>query len=140
MTTAHSDRELNASPLCVFIVEDSQAVRERLEEMLANIAGTRCAGSATAADAAIRGILESRADAVVLDIGLAQGNGFDVLRALQHRAPGIPVYVLSNNSTEPYRRMAQRLGAHAFFDKTHEIDGMRKLLMQRAADHATLPH
>lgn len=141
MTTAlRSDRRTAAPPLHVFIVEDSQAVRERLEEMLMSIAGARCAGSAAAADAAIRGILESHADAVVLDIGLAQGTGFDVLRALRQCAPAIPVYVLSNNSTDPYRRMAQRLGAHAFFDKTHEIDAMRELLRQRAADHAGLPH
>lgn len=129
-----------AAPLHVFIVEASQPVRERLEEMIASIEGTRCAGCAATAEAAISGILDTHPHAVILDIGLAQGSGFDVLRALRARAPQIPVYVFSNFAMEPYRRMAIRLGASVFFDKTTQIEDMRELLTQRAAQHTTLPH
>ena len=107
-----------SAPLHVFIVEDSQPVRERIEEMLASIEGTRCAGWAATAEAAISGILDTHPHAVILEIALAQGSGFDVLRALRARAPQIPVYVFSNFSMEPYRRLAIRLGAAVFFDKT----------------------
>jgi len=126
--------------LHVFIVEDSQPVRERIEEMLASIAGARCAGWAATSEAAISAILHTHPHAVILDIGLAHGSGFDVLRALHGRAPHIPVYVFSNFSIEPYRRLAIRLGASVFFDKTDQIEDMRELLMQRAAQHTTLLH
>ena len=129
-----------SAPLHVFIVEDSQPVRERLEEMLASIAGTRCAGCAATAEAAISAILDTLPHAVILEIALAQGSGFDVLRALRARAPQIPVYVFSNFSMEPYRRLAIRLGAAVFFDKTAQIEDMRELLRQLAAQHTTLPH
>jgi DNA-binding NarL/FixJ family response regulator len=118
--------------LQVFIVEDSQPVRERLEELLGSIEGARCAGVADSADAAIQGIVDAHPDAVLLDIALLRGSGFDVLRALQVRAPDVAVYVLSNHTNEPYRRMALQLGARAFFDKTTQIADVRELLSRRA--------
>jgi DNA-binding NarL/FixJ family response regulator len=127
------------TPLPVYIVEASQPIRERLEEMLASIDGACCAGASATVDAAIRDILESNPDTVILDIRLSQGNGFDVLRALKHRAPGIQVYVFSNHSTEPYRRLAHRLGANEFFDKTIELEAMQTLLAHRAAQRRALP-
>lgn len=123
--------------LKVFIVEDSELIRERLGEIVHSIAGARCAGSAATADAAVRGILASRPNAVVLDISLSQGNGFDVLRALEPVPSDMPVYVLSNMASEPYRRAAIRLGAAAFLDKTTQFDRMRELLVQRASQLAT---
>jgi DNA-binding NarL/FixJ family response regulator len=129
-----------AAALRVFIVEDSPPVRERLEELLASIEGARCAGAADTADAAIQGIVDAHPDAVLLDIALARGSGFDVLRALHVRVPDIPVYVLSNHTSEPYRRMALQLGASAFFDKTTQIGDMRELLSRRALYNKTLPH
>jgi DNA-binding NarL/FixJ family response regulator len=128
------------APLRVFIVEDSRQVLERLEEMVGNIDGACCAGSATTVDAALRGIADTRPDAVILDIRLEQGSGFDVLRALKAAALPTQVYIFSNLASEPYRRMAQRLGAAAFFDKCNQTDDMRALLAQRAAQHATQLH
>jgi DNA-binding NarL/FixJ family response regulator len=129
-----------AAALQVFIVEDSQPVRERLEELLASIEGTRCAGAANSADAAIQGIVDAHPDAVLLDIALAHGSGFDVLRALHVRAPDVPVYVLSNYASEPYRRMALQLGASEFFDKTTQMGEMRELLSRRALRNKILQH
>ena len=117
----------------VFLVEDSSQVVERLEEMLGEIRGVRTVGSAARADDAIREVLALRPDAVLCDIGLAQGTGFDVLRALHERAPGIEVFMLSNFATEPYRRLAARLGACGFFDKSTELGRMRDAFAARAA-------
>jgi len=128
------------APLRVFIVEDSRQVLERLEEMVGDIDGASFAGSAATVDAALRGIADTRPDAVILDIRLEHGSGFDVLRALKTAALPTPVYIFSNLATEPYRRMAQRLGATAFFDKCNQTDDMRALLAQRAAQHAAQLH
>ncbi|HLB17365.1 MAG TPA: response regulator [Burkholderiales bacterium] len=117
----------------VFLVEDSPLVCERLEAMFASIAGTTTIGHAAGADEAVRKILSARPDAVVLDLNLAQGSGFDVLRAVHEQAPEIDVYVLSNFSGEPYRRRAERLGARGFFDKTIEFERVRDTLAARAA-------
>lgn len=134
----HASRPTEAG-LQVYIVEDSDLVRVRLEELVVSIAGARCVGHAGSADAAIQGIRDSRPNTVVLDIGLAQGTGFDVLRAVGSGSD-LPIYVLSNFATEPYRRHAMRLGAAGFFDKTTEIERMHELLVRRAMQFAVMPN
>ncbi|HMA90629.1 MAG TPA: response regulator transcription factor [Burkholderiales bacterium] len=121
----------SANPLRVFLVEDSPAVLERLEAMLEDVSA-REVGHANGAQEAIRRILAERPDLVVLDLRLADGSGFDVLRALTERAPDVEVLMLSNFASEPYRRMAERLGARGFYDKTTEFDGVRAALEARA--------
>jgi len=127
--------EVQARPMNVFLVEDSAQVVRRLEEMLAAIEGVRTVGSAARADEAIREVLTLRPDAVLCDVSLAQGTGFDVLRALHAQAPDVEVYMLSNFATEPYRRIAARLGARDFFDKSTELERMRDTVAARAASH-----
>lgn len=119
--------------LSVFLVESSPLIRERLEDMLASIEGVLSVGHAAGADEAIHEILDLRPHAVVLDVRLAQGTGFDVLRALRKQAPEIAVYMLTNFATEPYRRLAARLGVAGFFDKTTQFARVCEVLADRAA-------
>ena len=123
----------NLADLRVFVVESSPFIRERLEDMLDSIAGVHSVGHAAGADQAIHEILDLHPHAVVLDVRLAQGTGFDVLRALREQAPEIAVYMLSNFATEPYRRLAARLGVAGFFDKTTQFERVYEALADRAA-------
>jgi DNA-binding NarL/FixJ family response regulator len=117
----------------VYLVEDSPLVSERLLELLDAVPGARVIGLATRADEAIQDILAEQPDVVLLDIQLAQGSGFDVLRAVRGAAPGIDCYMLSSFASEPYRRLAARLGARDFFDKSSEFERVRDLIAARAA-------
>jgi DNA-binding NarL/FixJ family response regulator len=117
----------------VFLVEDSAVVRQRVLELLGSIDGVNTVGSATTANDAERAILQAQPDAVLLDIKLAQGSGFDVLRSLRKQAPHIEIYMLSNFAAQPYRERAASLGARGFFDKTNEIERLRQTMAARAA-------
>lgn len=117
----------------VFLVEDSALLADRLEALLAPLPGIEFSGRAGTAPAAIDAILEQRPDLVVLDIQLAEGSGFDVLRELHAKAPELNVVMLSNYSSDPYRQIAERFGARAFFDKTREFERVRDLIAERAA-------
>ena len=117
----------------VFLVEDSSAIRERLAAMLDDTPNAELAGHAADAEEAIREILASAPDVVLLDISLAAGSGFDVLRAVRPQAPQIDFYVLSNVSAYPYRQLAGSLGVRGFFDKTTEFERVRELIAERAA-------
>ena len=117
----------------IFLVEDSQPVRERLTAMLGSIPGATVTGQADHADPAIRDILSKRPDVVVLDMSLAGGTtGFDVLRAVHPQAPEIDFYMLSNFAAGPYRQLAGRLGARGFFDKSTEFGRVRDAIMNPA--------
>ncbi|HEX7055442.1 MAG TPA: response regulator [Burkholderiales bacterium] len=117
----------------VFLVEDSPLLRERLEKMLAAIPGAESVGHAPGAASAIAAIAAARPDVVVLDLQLEQGTGFDVMRALRPTQPQIGFYVLTNFAHEGYRRMAEKLGARGFFDKTREIEALQAALRAEAA-------
>ncbi|HSH06726.1 MAG TPA: response regulator [Burkholderiales bacterium] len=124
-----------APAMRVYLVEDSPAVCERLQSMLADIAGTQAVGFAATAQEAIRGILAAQPDVVVLDLRLADGSGLDVLRALRRQGlerDAIDVYMLTNFAEEPYRRAAERLGVQGFFDKSTEFERVRDALVARA--------
>jgi len=117
----------------LYLVEDSAIVRQRLETLLTDLPETRIVGHAGGAREAVRDILAKRPDVVLCDLNLTQGTGFDVLRAVQARAPEIECYMLSNFSTLPYRRLAAELGARDFFDKSNEFERVRDVIARRAA-------
>lgn len=117
----------------IFLVEDSLLVCERMLEMIESVPGAQVVGIATRADEAVRGILAARPDLVVLDLVLAQGTGIDVLRELSLKAPRTDVYMLSEYPIEPYRRLARRLGARDFFDKSTEFARVKDVVAARAA-------
>ena len=118
----------------VFLVEDSPLIRKRLKRMLASVPDATVVGQAAQVEEAIGGILAAEPDVVLLDLRLEHGSGFDVLRAVRRSAPGIDFYMLSNFSSEPYRRHAERLGARGFFDKSKDFERMRELIAQRASE------
>ena len=123
----------------IYIVEDSAAVRNRLQAMLAAVPGASVAGAAAGSSQATREILELRPDMVIVDLNLAEGGGFDVLRALRAQAPEIDVYMLSNFSAYPYRQLAERLGARGFFDKTREFERVREVAADKAKEAPCQP-
>jgi DNA-binding NarL/FixJ family response regulator len=116
----------------VFLVEDAPLLRERLEALIAAIPGASVVGHAAGAKDALAGILAARPDVVVLDIHLAEGNGFDVMRGLRAAAFAPEIHVLTNYPLNGYRQSAERLGARGFFDKSHEIPQLREALAARA--------
>jgi DNA-binding NarL/FixJ family response regulator len=123
----------------VFLVEDSAAIRERVAALFEATPNVELVGHAADADGAIRDILAGSPDVVLLDISLAAGSGFDVLRAVRPRAPEIDFYVLSNVSAYPYRQLADTLGARGFFDKSTEFERVRELLAERAGTETSAP-
>jgi DNA-binding NarL/FixJ family response regulator len=112
----------------VFLVEDAPLLRERLEALIGAIPGASVVGGASGAQEALQGILAARPDVVVLDIHLAEGNGFDVMRGLRAARFSPVIHVLTNYPLDGYRQVAERLGARGFFDKSSEVPQLREAL------------
>lgn len=106
----------------VFVVEDSSLLRERLIRTLTGIHGVKVTGYADTAEDATQKIHELHPDAVILDIRLRQGTGFQVLQSV--KVPGQPpvVIVLTNFAYPQYRKKYMDAGADFFFDKSNEFD------------------
>jgi CheY-like chemotaxis protein len=132
--------ERSESPLRVLVVEDSEIMGTLLTRLLAHEDDMRLIGVAVTPAAALAAFESLAPHAVVLDLLLAEGSGFDVLRSLNRRPTQPPdILVLTNLATEAYRSEALHLGASQFFDKSREIPAMMQALRTLAGklpDHA----
>jgi two-component system LytT family response regulator len=82
----------------VFIADDERPAREKLKRLLAREMEVVVVGEAADGLAAIRGIKLQRPDLAFLDISMPQGNGFDVVAALD---PGcLPLVVFATAHDE----------------------------------------
>jgi DNA-binding NarL/FixJ family response regulator len=117
-------------PLRVFLVEDSAVIRERLTETISSIEHVEVAGYAETEADAIAGLKAASYDAVVLDLQLKEGHGFNVLKALRKDSarPHVTVLVLTNYATQQYRGRSMEFGADYFFDKSREYDRLCEVL------------
>jgi DNA-binding NarL/FixJ family response regulator len=112
----------------VAVVEDSAAVRDVWRQMLASIGGIGVVAEFSGAALAIDRLAQYPHDVVLLDIGLAEGNGMDVLRVLARACPKTKVIVVTNYSEPIYRQQYLAAGAFAFFDKNRELRELRRTL------------
>lgn len=115
---------MNGTPMKVILVEDSPRVRQSIKHMLSEIAGVVVSGEFSAAGEAIRGIDVLRPHLVILDIGLHNSNGLDVLSHVQAVHPGIRTIVFSDRTSDEYQTRISQLGATHFFNKTGETESL----------------
>jgi DNA-binding NarL/FixJ family response regulator len=105
----------------VYVVEDSDAICERIVRMVNEVNDTSVVGTADVVAGAIRGIEKSQPEVVILDIQLLDGNGLTVLQHIKKEMPNMKVIVLTNFNSDQYRNLAQRYGADAFLDKSNDF-------------------
>lgn len=114
----------------VIIVEDEPAIADTLlyafqsEGFVAERAGTAAEGLRLA---------ETPADLIILDIGLPDGNGFDVLRTLRARQD-TPVIVLTARSEEIDRVVGLEIGADDYVAKPfspREVTARARAILRR---------
>ncbi len=116
------------TPLAVFLVEDSLAIRARLAATIRGIEGTELVGEAGTVGAAIEGIRATHPGAVILDLQLEDGSGLDVLKAVHSSAPALHVAVLTNYATDQHRRAGLDAGAEYFLDKSSDFPRIREIV------------
>jgi len=112
----------------VFIVEDAAAVQDRLRRTIEELGHARLAGVAESEAEAIRGILDTAPDLVILDLQLRLGNGMRVLQAIRSRGCSALVVVQTNFALPEYRERCMRLGADHFLDKTEDASRLIELI------------
>lgn len=123
----------------VLLVEDSILLRDTIMEILGGAFGLQFDGVAATQAEAIDLIRQQPFDMLILDIELAEGNGFEVLKETQ--SPGYPypqpVYIIFTNHAYPqYRLLAKQLGVKHFFDKSMDFDVAMETIEEEARKFA----
>ncbi|HVI51951.1 MAG TPA: response regulator transcription factor [Candidatus Sulfotelmatobacter sp.] len=119
----------------ILIVEDEASLRIDLSDFLtAKGFSTSTAASATEA----RALLEQESfAAAILDIGLPDGNGFDLLGIIRHRDPNCMVLMLTASGDPDSRVKGLDEGADAYLVKKatlREVEASLRSILRRRPD------
>ncbi|MEZ5499076.1 MAG: response regulator [Steroidobacteraceae bacterium] len=116
------------APLRVLLVEDSQVLADRLRELLLGIPRVELLCTVESERDAVQTAARLRPDLIILDLHLAQGTGFGVMRALRDIRFHPSIIVLTTYALDEYRRAALALGASYFLEKSTEFDQLPGLI------------
>jgi DNA-binding NarL/FixJ family response regulator len=111
----------------VYLVDDSALIRERLVDMLADIAGVRVIGQSADPREALTAIRLLSPDTVILDIHLPGKSGIELLKEIKREAPATRVIVFTNSALPQYRKQCLEHGAEHFLSKAREFEELRAL-------------
>jgi len=116
--------EPRAQPrLRVLVVEDHAVVRRGLCAVLES-AGLACVADVGTGAAAERAVQEHGLDVVLLDLGLPDIDGLQLLRRLQATAPEVAVVVLTMHAEQEYVLRALAAGASGYVLKLAEPEAV----------------
>ena len=101
----------------VALVEDHHLVREGVRLVLDIAPGIEVVAEASSGDEAMAALAMARADVVLLDLGLGDEVGFDVLRAIRARHPAAKVVILTMHRDPEAVRQALGAGAVGYIVK-----------------------
>jgi len=118
----------------VYIVDDSQMIRQRIVESAANIGGIEIVGQSGDPFEALDNIRRSNPDVVILDIRMPRRSGIDLLKDIK-KDPAPPIVIMvTNYPYRQYRQGCMTAGADYFFSKINEFEMIGETL-KRIADH-----
>jgi DNA-binding NarL/FixJ family response regulator len=108
--------------LTLYIVDDSEVMRERLTESVTDIAEVEIVGQSGDPYEALNSIRKLHPDVVILDIRLPRRSGIDLLKDIKEN-PAVPIVIMiTNYPYRQYRQGCMTAGADYFFSKTDEFD------------------
>jgi len=101
----------------VLLVDDHAVVRRGVRAILEDHFGGVVVDEAGNGDDALNA-LANPYDAIVLDLSMPGRDGFDLLAEVKHRAPKIPVLIMSLHSEDQFAMRALRAGASGYLTKS----------------------
>lgn len=101
----------------ILVVDDHPIVRRGIRQVLEESPGRVTVLEAADGESALATARTEPLDAVLLDLGLPDRPGLDVLRQLKQERPSLPVVILTMYGEEAYAVRALRLGASGYLTK-----------------------
>src|ERR1700740_1185186 len=112
----------------VLIADDSEVIVQRLIAMLGNVRGVEMLHQVGTVEETTEAMRRLRPDAVILDMQMPGGSGFDVLESMKKERLISTVIVLTNHPYAPYRKKCLQVGAKFFLDKSTEFEKVGEVL------------
>lgn len=117
----------------VLIADDSDLLRKNISRLIVSALPNSTISETTNVAHTLVEVRAEKYDAIILDLQMPDGSGFDVLENLRGAKINCPVIILTNHATEHYRQKSVELGADYFLDKSNEYEQIVYLLKKIAA-------
>ncbi len=101
----------------VLVVDDHALIRKGLKQILDDTDDLRVTGEAETGMQAIKMARKNAYDLVLLDIGMPDKHGIDVLKQLKLDQPQLQVLILSMHPDDQYAMRSLRAGAAGYLNK-----------------------
>jgi CheY-like chemotaxis protein len=124
----------------ILVVDDDQEVLKTIASVLELIGFA--VTSATGANAALALLDDSIPDAILTDIHMAEGDGFELINAIRSRGLSIPIVAMSGGSGTlgtDHLELARKLGAAAIVDKPFRASHLAEAIDRAIAGRQAPP-
>ena len=120
------------SPVRLLVVDDHPIVRQGMARLIEAEPDLEIVAEAETADEALQAVDREEVDFVILDIGLRQGSGLDVIGQIRARRAELPILVLSMHQERFYAERVLRNGAQGYVmkqgDPAEIVPAIRRIL------------
>ena len=106
----------------VLIADDSDLIRDRLQQMLRNFGQVEIVGSFNNGFETLEGIRKLEPDLAIIDIKMPWRTGLEVLKEIREEKIDIKIILLTFYSSDYYRKQAIKYGADYFFSKVDDFE------------------
>src|SRR3982751_1236269 len=123
-------RPLEEEMMNALVVEDSPQIAERLVELVSVPQRVEVVATAATEDEALSACDKYTIGLAIVDLQLAQGTGFGVIRRLRAAAGSAPacIVVLTNHAVPALKVAAFEAGADYFLDKSKDFATIPRLI------------
>jgi DNA-binding NarL/FixJ family response regulator len=123
------------NPVRAIIVDDHLMLRRGIAQILGEHPAIAVVGEAAGGPELMRLLRDDGADVVLLDIALADRDGFDVLKQLRAEFPKVAVLMLSTYPESQFGVRALKSGAAGYLNKGCSPDQLFDAIARVAAGH-----
>lgn len=114
----------------IFLVDDHPVFREGLVSLLKREADLMVSGEADTARTALTAIERTKPDLVLVDIGLPERSGLELIKDLRATSPETVVLVISMHDESLYAERVLRAGGHGYIMKQEGPEHMLRAIRQ----------
>jgi DNA-binding NarL/FixJ family response regulator len=125
-----------AGTVRVLIADDSSAMRDRLSQMVAQVAVVGAVHLSQDVSGTLALVRDEALDLVILDVQMPGGSGLDVLRAAKKKSPSTIVIILTNFPYPQYKKRCMELGADYFISKSTDSNELSRLIGRLAVSRS----
>jgi two-component system response regulator YesN len=114
----------------VLIADDTNLIRERLQEMVSVSRQLEVVGSFANGTNTLEGLRTLKPDLAIIGLEMTGLNGIEVLKEIRKENSSLVYIILTLFSSEFYREMAMEAGADYFFSKPDDFKKVARVMVE----------